>query len=327
MLQSMFTRWCNTTWCTKEKETGIKKQKKKEKLWGSVRKWAPMVLHAVYSAKQHLRLDDGLTLRMFGLSDVLADGDVVSGGEAIGEGGAGGLGDEGEGVAKIRFGLVGDVEALETMTLEQLAGEEVEDVLNVFDAVDVAVDVHVAVMRVDGTHSRLRSGSARTILGNRTGLLVGRDDITENVAVFEFQEVRGLARREVNHRPNGAGIAVDATVVGVADEEVTLCEQLHDALHPRLHLHVLVLRWHLCQLDAQARQHPRVLHFVQLINAPAAIVRMASGSVQQVVAQHAQKQVAREIHMEGLNSKGVYGDLPHARDSLLALPVRERAIC
>ena len=82
-------------------------------------------------------------------------------------------------------------------------------------------------------------------------------------------------------------------------------EQLHHALHPRLHLHVLVLCRHLGQLDAQARQHPRVLHLVQLVDAPAAVVRMATCGVEQMVAQDAEEQMTSEVHMKGLHGKPI----------------------
>ena len=57
---------------------------------------------------------------------------------------------EAEAVAEVGFCLVGNLEAAEVLRFETLAGEEVEDVLDVLDAVDVAVDVNVAVVGVDG---------------------------------------------------------------------------------------------------------------------------------------------------------------------------------
>ena len=204
--------------------------------------------------------------------------------------------------------------------LELFAREKIEDMLDVFHAVDVAVDIYVRVVSRDRTVGFIGEANGAAELGNRARLLLGRDDIVEDVAVLEFQEVRGLARLHIYHRPDAAGVAIDAAVVGIADEEVTLGEELHDALHPCLHLHVLILRRHLRQLDAQARQHPCVVPFVQLVNAPPAVVRVSSRRIQQMIPQHPQKQMPRKIHMEGFHAKTICGDSPPA------LPIREGAI-
>ena len=82
---------------------------------------------------------------------------------------------EAEAVAKIRLSLVSYLEAADALLLEALAREEVEDVLDVLDAVDVSVDVHVAVISVDGA-DKLRFAETETAV-TLDGAISLRDSI------------------------------------------------------------------------------------------------------------------------------------------------------
>ena len=57
---------------------------------------------------------------------------------------------EGKAVAAMRFGYKGDFGSKQVVLAIPVDGPEVEDMLNVFDAVDVSVDVDITIEGVDG---------------------------------------------------------------------------------------------------------------------------------------------------------------------------------
>ena len=92
---------------------------------------------------------------------------------------------ETEAVAQVRLCLVGDFEAANALLLKALLGEEVEDVLDVLDAVDVAVDVHVAVVGVDGAQElRLAETETGMALDGTEGPLPSASVASGNLLPF-----------------------------------------------------------------------------------------------------------------------------------------------
>ena len=82
--------------------------------------------------------------------------------------------------------------------LEAFFGEKVEDVLDVLDAVDVSVDVNVAVIGVDGADELwLAEAEASMALDGADVLFLG-NDVSEDIAVVECQQVARLPRLQVN---------------------------------------------------------------------------------------------------------------------------------
>ena len=198
-------------------------------------------------------------------------------------------------------------EAADAAVAVEVEGEEVEDVFDVADAVDMAVDVDVAVLGPEGAG---RPGGPHL---DARGLVDGARlvaYIIRDVTLVHRQQVNGLTCVHADHGPHGAGVA-DAPSVLVGDGEVTVGEEAVDVLHPRLYGEVLVLAGHLVHLDGQAGEHPRVVVFVEGGHAEASFGGVEAGAVQQVVAQHAQGQPSRKVHVERLGHKFVGSYLVH----------------
>ena len=217
---------------------------------------------------------------------------------------------ETEAVAQIGLCLVGDFEAANALLLKALLGEEVEDVLDVLDAVDVAVDVDVAVVGVDGAQElRLAETETGMALDGADILFLG-NYITEDVSVVEREQVAGLACLEVYHGPDAPCIAQGRSV-GAMNGEVTVREVPHDALHPRPDLAMLVLPGHLVHLDGEPGEHPCVAGLVEGSDAPSTPLRVVAGSVEHVVAEHAKKDATGKVDMKRLDEERVGVDAVH----------------
>jgi len=211
---------------------------------------------------------------------------------------------EAESVAEIGLCLVCNFEAVDALLLEPLAGEEVEDVLDVFDAVDVTIDIDIAVIGVDGA-DKLRVCEAETSVAFYwANVLFLGHYIIQDVAIVEGEEVARLACLKVNHCPNAAGIA-KRRAVSTVDGEVTVGEIPHNALHPRPNLAMLMLLGHFHHFYAKAREHPCVLRLIERTDAPAAPLRMVACSVKHVITKHTKEDAACEIYMKGLNVERV----------------------
>ena len=119
---------------------------------------------------------------------------------------------ETESVAKIGFCFVSNLKATDALLLETLAREEVEDVLDVFDAVDVAVDIDIAVIGVDGTDKFRLLETETPVSLNWADVLLFGYNVVKYVAIVERNQVAWLARRKVYHCPHAAGISERRTV-------------------------------------------------------------------------------------------------------------------
>lgn len=207
---------------------------------------------------------------------------------------------ETESVAKIRLCLVCNLEATDLLLLEALAREEVEDVLYVLDAVDMAVDVHVAIIGVDGAHELRFAESETSMAFDWADVSFFRNNIIEDVAVVEREQVAWLACLKVYHGPNAASIA-EWCAISPMNGEVAIGEELHHALYPCPDLTMLILSWHLVHFDAQSRENPGVSSLVQGTNAPATLLRVVTGGVEHVITQHTKEYATCEINVERLN--------------------------
>lgn len=217
---------------------------------------------------------------------------------------------ETEAVAQIGLCLVGDFEAVNCLILKAFLGKEVEDVLDVLDAVDVAVDVHVAVVGVDGAQE-LRLAETETGMAlDGTNILFLGNHITEDVSVVEGEQVAGLACLEVYHGPDASCIA-QGRPVGAMNGEVTVREVPHDALHPCPDLAMLVLSGHLVHLDGEPGEHPCVAGLVEGSDAPSTPLRVVASSVEHVVAEHAKEDATGKVDMKRLDEEWVGIDAIH----------------
>ena len=149
------------------------------------------------------------------------------------------------------LGLVGDVEAGDVVRLELLAAEEVEEVLDVFHAVQVAVDVEVAV---PDPESFLRTTLLHGLDFHRR--LDGAQAVGEVRVKCRGIEQRGPTAFEVDSRPCRAGIAEDAPLA-VAQFEATVGGESADLTNPRPHHQPLPGAGIDLQLDSEAREDPR----------------------------------------------------------------------
>ena len=211
---------------------------------------------------------------------------------------------ETEAVAQIGLCLVGDFEAANALLLKALLGEEVEDVLDVLDAVDVTIDINIAVVSIDGADKLRLAETEASVTLDWADVQFLRNNISEDVSVVECQQVARLTRLEVNHRPYASCITKRLTV-SVIDREITVREEFHHALHPSSHFAMFILPRHLVHLDAEAREHPCVLRFVQRTDAPSAPLRVIARSIEQMIAEYTKEDATREVNMERLNKERI----------------------
>ena len=91
---------------------------------------------------------------------------------------------EGKPVAHVCFGLVGYLQTLGRLLLEALFGQEVQDVLYVLDAVDMPVDVGIAVVGVDGAHQLGCFEAEASVTLDGTDVLLICYHIVENIPII-----------------------------------------------------------------------------------------------------------------------------------------------
>ena len=210
----------------------------------------------------------------------------------------------------MRLGHVGYLEAAQLMAIIPVERPQVEHVLDVLHGVDVAVDVHIVIVGVDGAQQfGVGAHLHASALGNGA-LLVADNPVADGTTVYVV-DVGGLPRFGVNHGPDTAAIAID--LVASNDTEVAVGEEAHGALHPRLHLEAGVLRRHLLHLDGQPREHPCAMNRVQIVHAEAAVGAVEIGSVEHVVAQVAHEEPSAEVAVEGLGHKVITSYFVHLR--------------
>ena len=207
------------------------------------------------------------------------------------------------------FGDVGDLETTDAVGAVPVDGPEVEDVLDVFDRVDVAIDIDIVVVGVDGADERGIVGHLYTTALVDGTLLVFDNPVVDG-AVVDGEDVGGLARLCVDHRPDGTAVAIHFTILA-DNAEVTGGEVAHGRFHPRLDIELGVLYRHLVHLDGEAREHPRAVDSQQIFHAEATSRGVKVGGVEHVVAEMAHEEVLREVAVEGIGEKVVRSYLIH----------------
>ena len=150
----------------------------------------------------------------------------------------------------MRLCHVGDVEALQAVVTIEVEVPEVEDMLNILDAVDVSVDVHVAVVSVDDAQTACFLRELHTLEGLYWARLVGLD-ILGDESVTLGKDVHRLARVRIYHRPDASSVA-ETFALGVADGIVTAGEEAHDVFHPCVDGNTVVSLRHLLHLHHEA---------------------------------------------------------------------------
>ena len=148
------------------------------------------------------------------------------------------------------FGHIGYLETLDAMVTIPVDGPDVEDMLNILHGVDMAVDINIIIIGVDGVDKLGIVGHLyTTALVDGTGLLVLNPVV--DGTVLDGKDVSGLASLCVDHGPYAASVAIDLAAI-VSDGEITLCEEPHGILDPRLYIEPGILLRHLSDLDGQA---------------------------------------------------------------------------
>lgn len=219
------------------------------------------------------------------------------------------LGEEVERVAVVALGDVGYLKPLDAHLPVHPQVEEVEDVLDVTDAVGVPVDVYVAVdhlVRVP----QLRGGEldARRLVDGAGAVA----HVVHDAPLVDVQQVYRLAVLHPDHRPYRAGIA-EGLPAAAADAVVAVGEQAVDVLHPRLDAEILIFGRKPLHLHHQPRQHPGVVVGVERGDAEASVLGVEAGTVEQVVAQHAECQPPHQINVERLGHEVVVPDFVISR--------------
>ena len=176
------------------------------------------------------------------------------------------------------------------MSLEPFDIEQVECVFYVFYAVDMAVDVNIIIICVDSPYefgSLAHPCPSGLVYGARLVLL----HIFQYQSVVDTQYVNRLPRHRINHSPDALAITADPAI-STRDGEVTSCEILHSALHPRLNGELVVGFRHDVHLDDKPRQYPCAVHRPEHVHAISAVVAVEVGSIEHVVAQMSHEETA-----------------------------------
>ena len=216
---------------------------------------------------------------------------------------------EGEFVAGMGLCHVGNLESTDTMSAVPVEGPEIEHVLDIFHGVDVAVDVNIIIKGVDGVHKRGIVGHFyTTTLVDGTLLIV--DDPVVDGAIVNGEDIGGLARLGVDHRPDRTTVAVDLSIVA-DNTEVARGEVAHGTLHPGLDIKLRVLHGHLVHLDGKAREHPRAIDGHEIFHAKPTGRGVEVGSVEHMIAEVAHEEPLREVAMERFSQKFVRANFIH----------------
>ena len=96
------------------------------------------------------------------------------------------LQEERESITKVRLRLVCNLKTLDTM-LQLFCGKDIEDMLDVLDAVDVAINVNIAIECVNGAYQMRISELETAMPGNRTDIFFIRNNVTLNVTIVELK--------------------------------------------------------------------------------------------------------------------------------------------
>ncbi len=200
-----------------------------------------------------------------------------------------------EHISTITLGDVGNFEAVQRMLAIEIQGEEIQHMRDISDAVDMTVDVDVAILGHDAALGLL--GGHLDALGfiNGAGLL--GTSIVEQKTIVERGKVNRLSALDANQRPGASAIA-DGLTLSVADGIVTVGEKTIDFLDPCINLERLISLRQSVELDSETRQNPGVGLVVEVGHTETSRRGMLLRTVEQVVAQHTQSESSREIGMK-----------------------------
>ena len=216
---------------------------------------------------------------------------------------------EGEFVAGMGFGDVGNLKATDTMAAVPVEGPEIEHVLDILYGVDVAVDIDIVVIGIDGAHELSAVGHLyAAALVDGTVLVV--DNPVVDGAIVDGEDIGRLAALGVDHSPDAAAVAIHLAIAA-DNTEVTRGEVAHSALNPGLNIEFRILHGHLVHLDGEAREHPRAIDREKIFHAEASGRRVKIGSVEHVIAEVAHKESLREVAVERLSQEFVRTNFFH----------------
>ena len=200
-----------------------------------------------------------------------------------------------EHISTITLGDVGNFEAAQRMLAIEIQGEEIQHMRDITDAVDMTVDVDVAILGHKATLGLF--GGHLDALGFIDGARLFGTGIVEQKTIMKRGKVNRLSALDTNQRP-GAPAITDGLTLSIADGVVTVGKKTIDFLDPCINLERLIALRQSIELDSETRQNPGVGLVVEVGHTETSRRGMLLGAVEQVVAQHAQSESPREIGMK-----------------------------
>ena len=210
---------------------------------------------------------------------------------------------EAQGRAEAGLAHVVYLEAADVARAELLHVEQVHEMFHVLHAVEVPVDVDVAVAH--GEFARrgilVQAGDfARALDRHRFGAQVARQPV-------QLQQVGGAARVHVDGGPQGAGEA-ERMPPGRFERHAAFGEELVDARHPGADLQGSVVAGVFGHFDDDAREHPRLVQGGHGRIAEAAFLGVLGGRLQDEAAHLRQRGLAPEVGEVGIDVEPVIAD-------------------
>ena len=201
-----------------------------------------------------------------------------------------------EHISTITLGDVGNLEAAQRMLAIEIQGEKIQHMRDITDAVDMTVDVDVAILGHDAALGLL--GGHLDALGFIDGTRLFGTSIVEQKTIVERGKVNRFSTLDANQRPGAPAIA-DGLTLSIADGVVTVGEKTIDFLDPSINLERLIALRQSIELDGETRQNPGVGLVVEVGHTETSRRGMLLRTVEQVVAQHAQSESSGEVGMKG----------------------------
>jgi len=200
-----------------------------------------------------------------------------------------------EHITTITLGDVGNLEAAQRMLAIEIQGEEIQYMRDITDAVDMTIDVDVAILGHDAALGLF--GGHLDALGLIDGTRLFGTGIVEQKTIVERGKVNRFSTLDANQRPGAPAIA-DGLTLSVADGIVTVGEQTIDFLDPSINLERLISLRQSVELDGETRQNPGVGLVVEVGHTETSRRGMLLCAVEQVIAQHAQSESSGEVSMK-----------------------------
>ena len=191
--------------------------------------------------------------------------------------------------------------------------------LDVLDAVHVAVQVNVTVFHLTFAHQLRMTHLDASGFVNRTVL---HAYIVNYRPAVQCQQIGRLAGFHTDHGPYRTGIT-DGFSVFIQDGKISVRKQTVHIFHPRLYGETFVCARHILQFYCQSGKYPRVMILIQRGNTKSSVGCMKPGAVQQMVAQYAHSQPFHKIHMKRFGYKPVSSNftvLCHISILLILIP-------